>query len=180
MCEHAAWFDAAARRSVQGERRKTPRIPGASSGFGIGTILYGTGRSAVRTVWMVEDEANQVLRLRRTFRERVRTLATPASDVAGAEMIYGELVGNAVRHAAGRVEVRLEVHDGDAPVLTVRDHGPGLRCHPWTPRRDPYAESGRGLGIVEMLARDVAVRRPRDGGTVVRAVLPVTPRAEFA
>lgn len=134
----------------------------------------------MRTVWMVRDEADRVLRQRRAFRECVAALAEPASDVSGAELIYGELVGNTVRYAAGPVEVRLEVNNGDAPVLTVRDHGPGLRCHPWTPRRDPYAESGRGLGIVELLARDVAVDRPSDGGTLVRAVLPVTPRAKVA
>jgi anti-sigma regulatory factor (Ser/Thr protein kinase) len=128
---------------------------------------------------MVKDEADRVLRQRRAFRERLAELAAPASDVAGAELIYGELVANAVRYAAGPVEVRLEVDDGGPPVLTVRDHGPGLRYHPWTPRRDPYAESGRGLGIVELLARDVAVYRPPDGGTLIRAVLPVTPRADL-
>ena len=112
------------------------------------------------------------------FRERVAELATPASDVAGAELIYGELVGNAVRYAPGQVEVRLEIDDGDPPVLTVRDYGPGLHYHPWKPRRDPYAESGRGLAIVELLARDIAVDRPSDGGTVIRAVLPVTPRRD--
>ena len=129
---------------------------------------------------MVEGEANRVLRQRRMFRDRVAELATPASDVAGAELIYGELVGNAVRYAPGPVEVRLEVDDGDPPVLTVRDHGPGLRCQPRTPRRDPYAESGRGLGIVELLAHDLVVDRPSDGGTVIRVVLPVTPRAGVA
>ena len=130
----------------------------------------------MRTIWMVEDEADRVLRQRRTFRARVAELAAPASDVAGAELIFGELVANAMRYAAGPVEVRLEVDDGDPPVLTVRDHGPGLRCYPWTPHRDPYAESGRGLGIVELLARDIAVQWPSDGGTLIRAVLPVTPR----
>jgi signal transduction histidine kinase len=121
---------------------------------------------------MVEGEANGVLRQRRAFRQCVSELVGPASAVDAAELIYGELVGNAVRHAPGPVEVRLEVNNGDAPVLTVRDHGPGLPEHPWTPRRDPYAESGRGLGIVELLARDIAVGHPRDGGTTIRAVLP--------
>ncbi len=76
--------------------------------------------------------------------------------------------------------MRLEVEDGDPPVLVVRDHGPGLRVHPWTPHRDPLAESGRGLGIVELLARHVAVGDAAGGGTVVRATLPVTPREDAA
>jgi anti-sigma regulatory factor (Ser/Thr protein kinase) len=130
----------------------------------------------VAVVWKVEDEAERVLRQRRAFRECLTSIAEPSSDVDAAELIYGELVANTVRYANGAVEVRLELVDHHPPTLIVRDHGPGLRCHPWTPRRDPYAESGRGLGIVELLARDVAVDQPEGGGTMIRAVLPVTPR----
>ena len=131
-------------------------------------------------VWKVEDEAEQVLRQRRAFRACLSSIAEPASDVDAAELIYGELVANTVRYANGNVEVRLELVDHKPPVLVVRDHGPGLRCHPWTPRRDPYAESGRGLGIVELLARDVAVGDADGGGTVIRATLPVVPRRRAA
>ncbi len=131
-------------------------------------------------VWKVEDEAERVLRQRRAFRECLASIAEPASDVDAAELIYGELVANTVRYANGAVEVSLELADCKPPVLVVRDHGPGLRCHPWTPRRDPYAESGRGLGIVELLAREVAVQDADGGGTVIRAVLPVTARRRAA
>ncbi len=127
-------------------------------------------------VWMVEDRAERVLRERRTFRAQLDAMAKPPSDVDGAELIYGELVANTMRYAQGDVEVRLELVDHDAPVLVVRDHGPGLRCRPWQPRRDPYAESGRGLAIVEMLAKDVNVADAEGGGTIVRAVLPVSTR----
>ena len=131
-------------------------------------------------VWKVEDKAERVLRQRRAFRECLTSIADPASDVDAAELIYGELVANTIRYANGAVEVSLELADSQPPVLVVRDHGPGLRCHPWTPRRDPYAESGRGLGIVELLAREVAVQDADGGGTVIRAVLPVTPRGRAA
>jgi anti-sigma regulatory factor (Ser/Thr protein kinase) len=134
----------------------------------------------VAIIWKAEDEAERVLRQRRAFRECLSSIAEPASDVDAAELIYGELVANTIRYANGTVEVRLELVDSKPPVLVVRDHGPGLRCHPWTPRRDPYAESGRGLGIVELLARDVAVHDADGGGTVIRAVLPVTPRERAA
>jgi anti-sigma regulatory factor (Ser/Thr protein kinase) len=130
----------------------------------------------VAIIWKAEDKADRVLRQRRAFRDCLTSIAAPASDVDAAELIYGELVANTVRYANGAVEVQLELVDHKPPVLVVRDHGPGLRCHPWTPRRDPYAESGRGLGIVELLARDVAVGEAEGGGTVIRAVLPVTPR----
>ena len=118
-------------------------------------------------VWKVEDEAERVLRQRRAFRECLTSIAEPASDVDAAELIYGELVANTVRYANGAVEVRLELVDSKPPVLVVRDHGPGLRVPSLDARAaSPYAESGRGLGIVELLARDVAVdprRRRRHG-----------------
>jgi anti-sigma regulatory factor (Ser/Thr protein kinase) len=131
-------------------------------------------------VWKVEDEADRVLRARRAFRDCLTELASPASDVDAAELIFGELVANTVRYARGAVEARLELNDSHAPVLVVRDHGPGLNVSPWTPRRDPFAESGRGLAIVELLAREVEVGSAGDGGTVVRATLPVTPRDDLA
>ena len=133
----------------------------------------------MEVVWTIEDQAEQVLRERRTFRSEVDALAQPPSDLDAAELIYGELVANTVRYARGNVEVRLELDDHHPPVLVVRDHGPGLRCRPWAPRRDPYAESGRGLAIVEMLARDVDVDDADGGGTVVRATLPVTTRKDI-
>jgi len=128
-------------------------------------------------VWEAKGEAARVLRERRAFRDCLLQLAEPTEGIDAAELIYGELVANAVRHAPGDVRVRLEVHDSEAPVLVVCDRGPGLRCYPWTPRREPFAESGRGLGIVEMLARDIEVDSGRGGGTVIRATLPVQPRA---
>jgi anti-sigma regulatory factor (Ser/Thr protein kinase) len=125
----------------------------------------------------VEDQPERVLRQRREFRDRLAALAEHPSDIDAAELIYGELVANTVRYANhGAVEAALEVHDGDATVLTVRDHGPGLNVQPWAPHRDPYAESGRGLGLVELLAREVDVGPAEGGGTVIRATLPVTPR----
>ena len=128
-------------------------------------------------VWEAKGEAARVLRERRAFRSCLAQLAESSEGIDAAELIYGELVANTVRHAPGDVRVRLELHDSEAPVLIVCDHGPGLHCYPWTPRREPYAESGRGLGIVEMLARDVEVDSARGGGTVIRATLPVQPRA---
>jgi anti-sigma regulatory factor (Ser/Thr protein kinase) len=125
---------------------------------------------------MVEDQAERVLRQRRTFRAQLAAMAKPPSDIDAAELIYGELVANTVRYARGEVEVRLELVDHQAPVLVVRDHGPGLHCRPWQPRRDPYAESGRGLALVGMLAKDVDVSEAAGGGTEIRATLPVSTR----
>jgi signal transduction histidine kinase len=130
----------------------------------------------VAVVWEVRDEAGRVLRERRTFRIQLIRIAQPPSDVDAAELIYGELVANTVRHARGAVEVRLEHADSHRPVLVVRDHGPGLHPAPAESHRDPFAESGRGLAIVEKLACNVAVEGAEDGGTIVRATLPITAR----
>ncbi len=135
------------------------------------------GGDTMGVLWRVEDNAERVLGQRRAFRDCLDSIAVPAaSDVDGAELIYGELVGNAMRHAHGAVEARLELADTDAPVLVVRDHGPGMHVYPWPPHRDPYAESGRGLAIVELLARKTGVEEAEGGGTIVRATLPVTAR----
>jgi anti-sigma regulatory factor (Ser/Thr protein kinase) len=143
-------------------------------------IAAGERADAVAVVWKFEGQADRVLRQRRAFRDCLASFASRASDVDAAELIFGELVANTVRYAKGAVEARLELHNGCSPVLVVSDHGPGMRVHPWAPHRDPLAESGRGLGIVELLAREVAVGDAVGGGTVVRATLPVTPRKPAA
>jgi anti-sigma regulatory factor (Ser/Thr protein kinase) len=132
----------------------------------------------VAVVWEVRDEAGRVLRERRAFRTELTRIAQPPSDVDAAELIYGELVANTVRHARGAVEVRLEHADQEQAVLVVRDHGPGLGAARAESGRDPLAESGRGLAIVEMLASNLAVEGAEGGGTIVRATLPITARAK--
>jgi signal transduction histidine kinase len=94
----------------------------------------------------------------------------PAVEMA-AYRITTEAVTNAVRHGrTGRCEVRLSVDPGGALVVEVSDDGIGVPSdvHP-------------GVGLPSMRARagdiggalDIAPRA--GGGTVVRAVLPVTP-----
>lgn len=122
-------------------------------------------------VWRIEGDVERVLRGRRAFRERVGRLPAPPCDVDAAELIFGELVANALRYAKGEVEVWLELVDGER-VLVVRDHGPGMPKPVRVQRRDPLAESGRGLAIVATLAPRFAIDRAWDGGTVARAVLP--------
>ena len=44
------------------------------------------------------------------------------SDFDAAELIYGELVSNLIRHARGKVTVRLD-WSGESPTLSVCDEG---------------------------------------------------------
>jgi len=108
-------------------------------------------------------------RLRREFMELLH--ARGAGDFDAAELVYGELIGNAVRHAPGRITVRL-AWDGDCPTLVVHDEGRSFQPKIALPY-DPLAESGRGLFIVRTLALDFRVEDVVGDGSRVIARLPV-------
>jgi anti-sigma regulatory factor (Ser/Thr protein kinase) len=90
-------------------------------------------------------------------------------QIADAEVIFSELLGNAVRYAPGTVEVRVDWNRG-YPVLHVIDEGPGFTYLPRLPR-DAYAEAGRGLFLVSALTEDFHVSRRHVMGSHARAVL---------
>lgn len=105
---------------------------------------------------------------RREFSEALRTRGASAEDVDTAELVFGELVGNAARYAPGQVAVSVD-WSGAAPVLHVLDRGPGFRHIAILP--DVYSESGRGLFLVSSLTQDFHVTRRPSGGSHARAVL---------
>lgn len=92
-------------------------------------------------------------------------------DVAACSLIFAELVGNAAQHASGLLNVSIELRHGDA-VLHLIDTGPGFTFEPSLPR-DVWAEGGRGLYLVSLLARDVDVERVPGGGSHVCVTLPM-------
>ena len=98
--------------------------------------------------------------------------ASADSDIAGAELIFGELLANVVRHAGGAGTFRLDWVGANA-WLIVEDRGGGFREAPRGSLHDPAAEQGRGLGLVTLLAVEVTVSNREDGGARVCVVLPV-------
>jgi signal transduction histidine kinase len=112
---------------------------------------------------------------RRQFVSILRRLGDDASDFDAAELIFGELIGNVVRHAPGTVRVVLAWNARYA-VLIVHD-----RWKPFVPAfalpADAFAETGRGLFLVKMLARSVRVVDVPGNGTTVTVELPVARRA---
>ncbi len=106
---------------------------------------------------------------RREIGEALSARGGAFEDVYAAELVFGELVGNAVRHAPGRVEVTVD-WSASAPVLHVMDRGPGFRHTPILPD-DPYSEYGRGLFLISTLTEDFHVSRRPSGGSHARAVL---------
>jgi anti-sigma regulatory factor (Ser/Thr protein kinase)/anti-anti-sigma regulatory factor len=107
----------------------------------------------------------------RTFvRETCRywQLALPdATVMERAVLLANELVTNAVVHAGTDIRLRLELR-GDRLHIAVRDDNPRL-LRLVVP--DWQAEGGRGLWLVEQLARAWGVNPHPEGGKVVWCVL---------
>ena len=91
------------------------------------------------------------------------------SDLDAVELIVGELVANAIRHAPGPIGMHVN-WSGDQAVLVVVDRGPGIPAVRAAP--EPTATSGRGLRIIQALARDVEIEVVAGHGTRIIVQLP--------
>jgi anti-sigma regulatory factor (Ser/Thr protein kinase) len=96
----------------------------------------------------------------------------PAGDFAGAEITTSELLSNVERHTGGVAWVSLAWSEPN-PILTVQDLGPGFDLRTALPD-DELAVGGRGLYLVDVLSRELVVRRRNHGGASVTVTLPVT------
>ena len=104
------------------------------------------------------------------FRMRFLQRCADETACANAELVFGELVSNAVRHAESEVRVSARF-DGIATVHVTDD---GNCFSPKSARPQPVeAESGRGLYIASVIASDLIVER-MGARCVVTAVLPVS------
>jgi anti-sigma regulatory factor (Ser/Thr protein kinase) len=115
------------------------------------------------------------LRKRHDFARYLRTYGRATDDYVAAEVVFGEIVTNALLHAPGPIEIEVEWPEGQA-TIHVSDHGVpiNLELEPAVP--DPMAEHGRGMLIVRELAEAVStVAYPGEGKTV-SATLPVKAR----
>jgi anti-sigma regulatory factor (Ser/Thr protein kinase) len=112
---------------------------------------------------------SEALAARGTFVQFLRNLGLGQSDCYCAEVVFGELVGNAVRHAPGPVHITAHV-DGML-VLEVCDTGPHFELSVRPPHL--HSERGRGLYIVSVLTSDL--RSVNTGwGNRVTAILHMT------
>lgn len=89
--------------------------------------------------------------------------------IESAEVVFGELVGNVVRHAPGPVDVTLEWGEG-SPVLHVIDRGTAFERRARLPD-DLMDEGGRGLFIAQQLSTGIGVRHLAGYGNHVWAQL---------
>jgi hypothetical protein len=109
--------------------------------------------------------------MRDQFVSLLYACGTSDSDFYAAELIYGELVGNVLRHSDGRASIAL-VWNGAHPTLTVHDEEKMFE-HSCDLPFDPMQENGRGLYIVKALAVSLKFRDIIGDGSKVTAVLPV-------
>lgn len=118
--------------------------------------------------------------MRHEFFQQLRQLCNGAceDEIGACGVIFAELVGNAVRHAPGALDISLEVSEGRV-VLHVIDEGQGFSYDPRLPA-DVWAESGRGLFLVSHLARDVRVDRIPGRGSHVSVTLPIDVKGSAA
>jgi anti-sigma regulatory factor (Ser/Thr protein kinase) len=85
----------------------------------------------------------------------LRAFTDSDTSLGAAELIVGELISNAVRHADGNICVELTVRDGNVAVC-VHDTSPVFELDVRRPA-DEFSESGRGLFIVSELALKISV-----------------------
>jgi PAS domain S-box-containing protein len=93
-------------------------------------------------------------------------------DFAAAELIYGELIGNVVRHAPGPIDIDVALGD-DGVRLVVQSSGPKVTDRPALPV-SPLREGGRGLFIVDALGTGYTTQALPIFGNQTSVDLPLT------
>jgi anti-sigma regulatory factor (Ser/Thr protein kinase) len=109
----------------------------------------------------------------------LRAFSTCEDTLGAAELVIGELLSNAARHADGNVCLELTLAGGFAEV-SVHDTAPSFSLDINRPH-DQFSESGRGLYIISELARRVEVFPITGLGKRVKVTLdlPVPERSEI-
>lgn len=102
------------------------------------------------------DDARAAVDARSHFVEFLQGIKSDGDFIDTAELVFGELLSNVVRHAPGPVEISIDLND-DSMVLHVIDSGPPLAVGERRLPEDILSERGRGLFIVEQLTVNVRV-----------------------
>ena len=121
--------------------------------------------------WRFDPRASEAAdRVRSEIRRALETQAREDA-VVRLDVIYAEIVSNAIRHAPGmlELEVECEANGGDV-TLHVMDRGPGYRVSTNLPP-DLFSETGRGLFIISMHADRFVVEARHGGGSHARILL---------
>jgi PAS domain S-box-containing protein len=133
-------------------------------------VLRRVGAEPVRT-WTIAPEAESVGVVRRQLVAWLEAHPVPQERLDAVALVVSELVTNAVTAARSTIQVHAVLGDATLEVA-VTDDGRGLTVHldDVPDVDDLFAESGRGLHLVDALASTWTVRAD-DAGTTVRAQL---------
>ncbi len=110
----------------------------------------------ISPIWsFVAEDARAAAEARSQFAEFLRTQRDDREFVSQSELVFGELLGNVVTHSPGPVEIQV-FQDDRGIILHVIDSGSTFDFSRRLPS-DVLSEGGRGLFIVQHLAREVSV-----------------------
>jgi anti-sigma regulatory factor (Ser/Thr protein kinase) len=108
---------------------------------------------------------------RREFSAHLREHAEPLEHIPSSELIFGELLANAIKY--GREPISAELRAGTPyAVLTVEDGGDGFGVDR-IPRPEALASGGRGVQLATTFAKSLRVDRTDGGPCRVTVELPV-------
>jgi len=142
---------------------------GAQDDVAVLTLTLGT----LERWSFAAENAKAAQDARQEFRRYLKRLAASSDEIAQAEIIFGELVANVVRHAPGAIEIEVD-WTGRFPDLHVIDRGTGFKHMRALP--ELLSESGRGLFLVRRLARRFEVERIPGFGNHIVVQLPTERR----
>ncbi|MBC5823763.1 MAG: ATP-binding protein [Candidatus Eremiobacteraeota bacterium] len=114
---------------------------------------------------------DDAFKLRREFCRFLHAHAADSRGIDDAEVIFGELLSNAMEHGKAPIEIRL-LWDRPEPTLIIADRGSGFELKADLPT-NALSEHGRGLYIVSTIGRGLEVAHRPLGGVRVTAMLPV-------
>jgi anti-sigma regulatory factor (Ser/Thr protein kinase) len=146
-------------------------IAGQAPRDDIAIIVVNFAHAGMRWQFEAADSRSAYTMRDEYFRSLLRWSEADDEQLSVCGLIFAELIGNAVRHAPGPLSTSLEVR-GDSIVLHVIDEGPGFDFEPALPS-NLWAESGRGLYLIQRLSRGVVVERIPGRGSHVAVTLPV-------
>ena len=142
---------AAIRRAVVGE---------SSDDVAILTVCVGPNSDRMTRWSFGPGDATVATKVRRELAAVLRSAGATNAEAADAELVFGELLGNVVRHTEGPVEAALDMTN-ESPSLHVLDRGAGFEL-----LRSPSQEHPERVGpgtVYRVEARAGCDRRTAPG-----------------
>lgn len=131
--------------------------------------------------WTADSrDATRTQNVRSEILEFLRPRVQDLDMLWEAELIVGELLGNAARYSPGPFCADITWLSDGHPAVAVHDNGQCFKTRESAISRRKLEERGRGLQIVKSLALEVDVRASIPRGCEVRAVLPLRKRDDAA